>query len=141
MTTSNSEVDRGRGCDCSPAPAGPVPTGHDVPLSVSVLVFLRDRGIFMLWGLLIVVFAFWCSPYFFTVDNALLIANAGALTALFAAGVGIGIMTGVLDLSLPGTAALSGCVCGYLLTNGHGTWLSLGSPASRSGSWSAWSTA
>ena len=103
----------------------PVPTGHDVPRTVSVLVFLRDRGIFMLWGLLIVVFAFWCSPYFFTVDNALLIANAGALTALFAAGVGIGIMTGVLDLSLPGTAAIASCVCGWLLTHGHATWLSL----------------
>ena len=106
------------------APA-PVPTGHDVPRTVSVLVFLRDRGIFMLWGLLIVVFAFWCSPYFFTVDNALLIANAGALTALFAAGVGIGIMTGVLDLSLPGTAAIASCVCGWLLTNGYPTWLAL----------------
>ena len=103
----------------------PVPTGHDVPRTVSVLVFLRDRGIFMLWGLLIVVFAFWCSPYFFTIDNALLIANAGALTALFAAGVGIGIMTGVLDLSLPGTAAIAGCVCGWLLTHGHATWLAL----------------
>ena len=102
----------------SPGPA-PVPTGHDVPRIVSVLVFLRDRGIFMLWGLLIVVFAFWCSPYFFTVDNALLIANAAAITALFAAGVGIGIMTGVLDLSLPGTAAIASCVCGWLLTNGH----------------------
>lgn len=104
---------------------GPVPTGHDVPRTVSILVFLRDRGIFMLWGLLIVVFAFWCSPYFFTVDNALLVANAGALTALFAAGVGIGIMTGVLDLSLPGTAAIASCVCGWLLTHDQPTWLSL----------------
>ena len=96
-----------------------------MPRSVSVLVFLRDRGIFVLWGLLIVVFAFWCSPYFFTLDNALLIANAAALTALFAAGVGIGVMTGVLDLSLPGTAAVAACVCGWLLTHGHATWLGL----------------
>lgn len=102
-----------------------VPTGHDMPLSVSLLVFARDRGIFVLWGLLIAVFAFWCSPYFFKVDNAILILNAGALTALFAAGVGIGVMTGVLDLSLPGTAAISSCVCGWLLTDGHATWLSL----------------
>src|SRR3954447_15358882 len=102
-----------------------VPTGHDMPLSVSLLVFARDRGIFVLWGLLIAVFAFWCSPYFFKVDNAILILNAGALTALFAAGVGIGVMTGVLDLSLPGTAAISSCVCGWLLTHGHATWLSL----------------
>ena len=120
LSSATPEVAEG-GAD-SPAP---VPTGHDVPRTVSILVFLRDRGIFMLGGLLIVVFAFWCSPYFFTIDNALLIANAGALTALFAAGVGIGIMTGVLDLSLPGTAAIASCVCGWLLTHGHATWLSL----------------
>lgn len=108
----------------SPGPA-PVPTGSDVPRVVSVLVFLRDRGIFMLWGLLILVFAFWCSPYFFTVDNAILVANAGALTALFAAGVGVGIMTGVLDLSLPGTAALASCVTGWMLTHDYNTALSL----------------
>ena len=46
------------------------PSGQDMPRSISVLVFMRDRGIFVLWGLLIAVFAFWCSPYFFTVDNA-----------------------------------------------------------------------
>jgi ribose transport system permease protein len=103
----------------------PVPSGDDVPRIVSTLVFLRDRGIFLLWGLLIAVFAVWASPYFFTMDNALLIANAAALTALFAAGVGIGIMTGVLDLSLPGTAALASCVCGWLLTNGYATWIGL----------------
>ncbi|HEX2360510.1 MAG TPA: ABC transporter permease [Jiangellaceae bacterium] len=108
----------------SPDPA-PVPTGHDVPRAVSVLVFLRDRGIFVLWGILIVVFAIWASPYFATVDNALLIANAASITALFAAGVGIGIMTGVLDLSLPGTAAIASCVCGWLLTNGQATWIGL----------------
>lgn len=103
----------------------PVPPAHDMPRAVSVLVFVRDRGIFMLWGLLIVVFALWCSPFFLTVDNALLVANAAALTALFAAGVGIGVMTGVLDLSLPGTAAIASCVCGWLLAHGYPTWLSL----------------
>jgi ribose/xylose/arabinose/galactoside ABC-type transport system permease subunit len=122
---TSSEVTATGAGESAGSGAAPPPSGHDVPLAVSLLVFLRDRGIFMLWGLLIVVFAFWCSPYFFTVDNALLIANAGALTALFAAGVGIGIMTGVLDLSLPGTAAISGVVCGWLLTHGHATWLAL----------------
>ena len=106
-------------------PPGPVPASHDVPTSVKALVFLRDRGIFILWGLLIAFFAFWCAPYFLTLDNALLILNAGALTAIFAAGVGIGIMTGVLDLSLPGTAALAGCVCGWLLTEGYGVAVAL----------------
>lgn len=113
------------GDDVAEATAAAVPTGHEVPRVVSVLVFMRDRGIFVLWGLLIVVFAFWCAPYFFTLDNALLVANAAALTALFAAGVGIGIMTGVLDLSLPGTAAIASCVCGYLLTQGQPVWVGL----------------
>lgn len=103
----------------------PASAGDDMPRSVSVLVFLRDRGIFLLWGLLLIVFSFWCAPYFATVDNALLIANAAAITALFAAGVGIGIMTGVLDLSLPGTAAIASCVCGWLLTHGAATWIGL----------------
>ena len=123
VTQTNDRADVVAGAT-SPGPA-PVPTGNDVPRSVSVLVFLRDRGIFILWGLLIVFFAFWASPYFFTMDNALLIANAGALTAIFAAGVGIGVMTGVLDLSLPGTAAIASCVCGWLLTHGYATWVGL----------------
>src|SRR3954466_5748034 len=127
MTNSEATVAGADSPGPAPPPANGAPgvSGQDMPRSVSVLVFMRDRGIFVLWGLLIAFFAFWCSPYFFTVDNALLIANAAALTALFAAGVGIGIMTGVLDLSLPGTAAVSSCVCGWLLTHGHATWLGL----------------
>ncbi|CAI9401477.1 ABC transporter permease [Nocardioides sp. T2.26MG-1] len=126
MTTNSEATVAGPG-GTTPAgpPPAPTPADQDMPRAVSVLVFLRDRGIFVLWGLLIVAFAFWCSPYFFKVDNALLIANAAALTALFAAGVGIGIMTGVLDLSLPGTAAVASCVCGWVLTHGHPTWLGL----------------
>jgi ribose transport system permease protein len=125
---TNSEVTApgASGPGAAPAPTrATTDAQHDMPRSVSVLVFFRDRGIFVLWGLLIAIFAVWCSPYFFTVDNGLLIANAGALTALFAAGVGIGIMTGVLDLSLPGTAAIASCVCGWLLTHGSPTWVGL----------------
>ena len=86
-----------------PTPADP---GGDSTV-IKALIFARDRGIFMLWGLLIVAFSIWCRPFFFTIDNAILIANAAALTAIFAAGVGIGVMSGVLDLSLPGTAAMA----------------------------------
>jgi len=126
MTTPADQPTRaGEPGDGTTAEEAVVPTGQDMPRSVPFLIFARDRGIFVLWGLLIVVFAFWSSPYFFKLDNAILIANAGALTALFAAGVGIGVMTGVLDLSLPGTAAIASCVCGWLLTHGHATWLSL----------------
>ena len=104
---------------------GTAATSHDVSRTVTTLVFLRDRGIFILWGVLILAFAIISAPYFATVDNALLILNAGAITAIFAAGVGIGIMTGVLDLSLPGTAAFASCVTGWLLTNGVNTFLGL----------------
>jgi ribose transport system permease protein len=110
----------------APAAEVPVPTGQDMPRGVNALVFARDRGIFILWGLIIVAFSFWCSPYFATWDNAMLVANAAAITAIFAAGVAFGVMTGVLDLSLPGTAAVSACVTGWLMTHGQGTWLALG---------------
>lgn len=109
----------------APAAETTVPTGHDVPRAVSALLFVRDRGIFVLWGLIILAFSFWCAPYFATLDNALLIANAAALTAIFAAGVGFGVMTGVLDLSLPGTAAFASCLTGWLITNGQPVWVGL----------------
>ena len=109
----------------APAAEVPVPAGHDMPRAVSVLVFVRDRGIFVLWALILLAFSFWCAPYFATLDNALLVANAAALTAIFAAGVGFGVMTGVLDLSLPGTAAFASCVTGWLITHGQPAWLSL----------------
>ncbi len=64
------------------------------------------------------VFAFWAEPYFFTWTNARLVANAAALSAVFAAAVAFGILSGALDLSIPGTAALSGVVAGKLLENG-----------------------
>lgn len=118
-TPDTTSVPRATGPGAAPAP------GHELSRAVTVLVFLRDRGIFLLWALLVALFAVWCSPYFFTLDNAVLIANAAALTAVFAAGVGIGIMTGVLDLSLPGTAAIASCVCGWLLTHGTPTPLAL----------------
>lgn len=108
-----------------PAAEAPVPTGDDMPRAVSALVFVRDRGIFILWGVIIIAFAFWCAPYFATVNNAMLVANAAAITAIFAAGVGFGVMTGVLDLSLPGTAAFAACFTGWLLTHHQPTWLSL----------------
>jgi ribose/xylose/arabinose/galactoside ABC-type transport system permease subunit len=85
---------------------------------VRALVFLRDRGIILLWLILVAIFAVWASPYFFTWTNARLVSNAAALSALFAAAVAFGIMSGVLDLSIPGTAALAGVVAGKMMANG-----------------------
>lgn len=100
---------------------------HGVVLSprVALLVFVRDKAIFVLWAVIAVFFSFWCMPYFATWSNAVLIASAAATTAIFAAAVGVGIMTGVLDLSLPGTAALASCVAGLMMTSGIDTWISL----------------
>ncbi|HEY7010154.1 MAG TPA: ABC transporter permease [Jatrophihabitantaceae bacterium] len=95
------------------------------PFSVQVLIFFRDRGIFVLWGLLILAFAIWANPYFASVNNAKLVANAAALTAIFAAGVAVGVISGALDLSIPGVAALAGVLCGWLLSHGAPVWLSL----------------
>jgi len=95
------------------------------PAVIRSLIFVRDRGIFVLWALLLIAFSIWANPYFASVDNALLIANAAALTAIFAAGVAVGIICGALDLSIPGTAALASCVCGWLITHGTPTWVSI----------------
>jgi ribose/xylose/arabinose/galactoside ABC-type transport system permease subunit len=96
--------------------------GEDVQpqdsLEIRALVFIRDRGIIVLWIVLIIAFSIWARPFFGTWDNAVLIANAAAVAAVYAAGVGVGVMSGALDISIPGVAALAGVVCGKLLTNG-----------------------
>ena len=95
-------------------------------VEIRALVFVRDRGIVVLWIALIIAFSMWARPFFGTWDNAVLIANAAAVAALYAAGVGVGVMSGALDISIPGVAALAGVVCGKLLTDGAAVWLSLG---------------
>jgi ribose transport system permease protein len=118
----SSQVAPGRGAETPAAPAREVEVD---PRGIRALIFLRDRGIFVLWVLLLVGFAIWDNPYFASVNNAILIANAAALTAIFAAGVAVGIICGALDLSIPGTAAVAGCTCGTLMQRGVPVWLSL----------------
>ncbi|WP_426592396.1 ABC transporter permease [Cellulomonas sp. McL0617] len=107
----------------APGPTGAAPVGDSA--GVRGLIFLRDRGIFVLWGLLIIVFSVWANPYFASVNNAILIANAAAISAIFAAGVAVGIICGALDLSIPGVAALSSCLTGWMIINGLPVWLAL----------------
>ena len=95
------------------------------PRGIRALIFVRDRGIFVLWVLLLVGFAIWDHPFFASVNNGVLIANAAALTAIFAAGVAVGIICGALDLSIPGTAAMAAVSCGYLIEKGQPVWLGL----------------
>jgi ribose transport system permease protein len=93
--------------------------------TVRGLIFIRDRGIFVLFLALLVVFAVWAQPYFASIDNGILIANAAALTAVYAAGVAVGIFCGALDLSIPGVAALTSCACGLMITRGLPTALGI----------------
>ncbi len=110
----------------APAPGGaPVAAPTKDSAGVRGLIFLRDRGIFVLWLLLIIVFAVWANPYFGTLNNAILIANAAAISAIFAAGVAVGIICGALDLSIPGVAALSSCVTGWMVIHDMPVWLAL----------------
>ncbi|MDQ7909027.1 ABC transporter permease [Phytohabitans sp. ZYX-F-186] len=86
----------------------------------AALLFARDRGIVVLWGLLILLMWALGGSSFASYDNAVLILNAAAVTAVFAAGIAIGALAGVLDLSIPGTAALAGVVCARQLVDGRG---------------------
>jgi ribose transport system permease protein len=85
-----------------------------VPRSVGLLVAVRDHGIVVLWLAMLAAFAVWAAPNFATWTNATLILGAAAITSIFAAGVAFGVLSGALDLSVPGTAALAGVVTAKL---------------------------
>ena len=99
--------------------------GHSLPPKVRVLIFVRDQGLLILWVLLVVAFSVTGAPYFFTLGTGVSILNSAAITSIFAAGLGIGVMTGVLDLSVPGTAAVVGVSVGLLVNAGAPIWLAL----------------
>lgn len=101
-----------------------IETSH-LPFNIRFLVFVRERGIIVLWLLLLVFFAVFDYPYFASVDNGLLILSAATLTAVFAAGVGISAISGSLDLSVPGVAALAGVVAGKLITLEQPVWVAI----------------
>ncbi|PRY18290.1 ABC transporter permease [Kineococcus rhizosphaerae] len=98
---------------------------HRLPPRVTALIFVRDQGLLILWVLLIAVFSVTGAPYFFTVGTGVSVLNTAALTSLFAAGLAIGVMTGVLDLSVPGTAAVVGVGVALLVKAGVPVWCAL----------------
>lgn len=91
---------------------------NSLPWKIRGLLLVRDQGLMALWIAIIIVFAFWGSPYFLSVATGISVLNAAAIAGIYAAGVAVGVMTGVLDLSVPGTAALAGVVTGALLQAG-----------------------
>ena len=105
-----------------PRPAGP----ERLPRSITSLIFIRDRGIVVLWILLLILFTIVAQPYFASVSNGLLVLNAGAITAIFAAAIAVGVFTGSLDLSVPGVAAFAGMICAWLIVKQDlPTWVGL----------------
>lgn len=87
------------------------------PDTLSVLVFIRT------WGITILLVAVWAifaaiSPVFGTFDNASLILGAASISAIFAASIAMGVFSGALDLSVPGTAAVSSVVLALLIRDG-----------------------
>ena len=92
---------------------------------VSALIFIRDRGVIVLWLIMMGAFSIWAAPTFGTFNNLMLIFDSAAITGIFAAGAAFGILTGLLDLSLPGTAAVAGIVVAKLLHSDTPTALAL----------------
>lgn len=115
--------------DASHAADGPGPAGRRLgrwrPNPLAVLVFARDRGMIVLWLLMVLCFAGWAAPTFGTFANATLILGAAALTAIFAAAVAFGVLGGFLDLSIPGTAAVAAVVTGKIIVAGQPVWAAL----------------
>lgn len=82
---------------------------------------IRARGVIVIWLALVGFFWAWAGPAFFTLGNARLVANASATTAIFGAALGLCVLAGALDLSVPGTAAVAGVICAKLLADGAPT--------------------
>jgi ribose transport system permease protein len=79
---------------------------------------IRARGVVVVWLALVLFFWAWAGPAFFSLNNGRLVANASATTAIFGAALGLCVLAGSLDLSVPGTAAVAGVVCAKLLAAG-----------------------
>ena len=105
--------------------ASPKGDDHRLPPAARVLILLREQGLLGLCVLLVIGFGIAGRPHFLTIATGVSILNAAAITSIFAAGLGIGVMTGVLDLSVPGTAAVVGVVVGKLINGGVPVWPAL----------------
>lgn len=100
-------------------------TQERLPRSISTLIFIRDRGVIVLWLALIVLFTVWAFPFFLSVSNSMLILQAGAISSIFAAAIAIGVFSGALDLSVPGVASFVGMCTAWLITHDWPVWLAL----------------
>lgn len=90
--------------------------------SLSFLIFVRSWGIVILFALLWGAFSLWGLPIFGTFTNFSVILQGIAISSIFAAAIALGVFSGVLDLSVPGTAALSAVVLAKCLLSGVNMW-------------------
>ena len=95
------------------------------PDSLSLLLFIRNWGIIILFALLWGAFSLWGMPIFGTFTNFSVILQGAAISTIFAAAIAMGVFSGVLDLSVPGAAALSAVVLTKCLLSGVPMWLSI----------------
>ena len=102
----------------------PGPRGRR-PWGPRAAVAFREHGVLIIWIALVLFFWAWSGSAFFSLDNARLVANAAATTAIFGAALGFCVLAGSLDLSVPGTAAVAGVICGKLLADHHPVWIAL----------------
>ncbi|MEN9737891.1 MAG: hypothetical protein RJA26_1124 [Actinomycetota bacterium] len=93
------------------------------PDSLTLLLFVRSWGIIILFALLWGAFSVWGYPIFGTYTNFSVILQGAAISTIFAAAIAMGVFSGVLDLSVPGTAALSAVVLAKCLLSGAPIWL------------------
>jgi ribose transport system permease protein len=109
------------------APIRPTGLSGTAPRTVggTVAALLHNRGLFLIWVLLVLFFWAWAGPTFFSIANAQLVASAAATTAIFGAALGLCAIAGALDLSVPGVAALSAVIASQLIAIGTPVWLAL----------------
>jgi ribose transport system permease protein len=93
------------------------------PDSLTLLLFVRSWGIVILFALLWGAFSAWGFPIFGTFVNFSVILQGAAISTIFAAAIAMGVFSGVLDLSVPGTAALASVVLAKSLLSGVPMWL------------------
>ena len=90
--------------------------------SLSILIFVRSWGIVILAALLWGAFSIWGLPIYGTFTNFSVILQGIAISTIFAAAIAMGVFSGVLDLSVPGTAALSSVILAQTLLSGWPIW-------------------
>ena len=93
------------------------------PDSLTLLLFVRSWGIVILFALLWVAFSAWGFPIFGTYVNFGVIMQGAAISTIFAAAIAMGVFSGVLDLSVPGIAALASVVLAQMLLWDVPMWL------------------